>query len=355
MMTSLRRYIRPEQIRELVLVFVIVALVLFFGTQIRGYYSSSTFIRFSTSIAILTVVAVGETLVFLTRNYDLSVGSIVGFTAFFVGTQLSFYKDIPPLAALLLAVGTGTLMGSFNGMLVAYGRVPSIIVTLGTMAIYRAMVVEYPGNKIVQMSALPTWAQEFSRVNVFQIGDFELRLIVAIALVVVIVFQLMLTYLPYGRRLYAIGSNPDAARIAGFPYQRIVFIAFVLSGALAGLAGFMFMGRFGNLTVVAALGTELQAIAAVVVGGTSTMGGVGSAFGTLLGASMIGLLDQSLLRWRLISEFWRDALLGLLILLAVAGDRAIVERLRTIWARSELRLRPSVATTIRQEESVHGS
>ena len=354
MMTSLRRSIRPEQVRELILILVIVALVLFFGTQVEGYYSSRTFTRISTSIAVLAVVAVGETLVFLARNYDLSVGSIVGFAAFFVGTQLSFYKDIPPFAAVLMAVGIGTLMGSFNGVLVAYGRVPAIIVTLGTMAIYRAMLVEYPGNKIVQMSALPIWAQEFSRVNVFQLGDFELRLIVGIALAVVIVFQLVLTYLPYGRRLYAIGSNPDAARIAGFPHQRIVFIAFVLSGALAGLAGFMFMGRFGNLTVVAGMGMEMQAIAAVVVGGTSTTGGVGSAFGTLLGASMIGLLDQSLLRWRLISEFWRDALLGLLILLAVAGDRVIVDRVRTLWARSELQLRPSVAT-VRQEESVHGS
>jgi rhamnose transport system permease protein len=354
MMTSLRRSIRPEQIRELILVLVIVALILFFGTQIEGYYSSRTFIRISTSIAILAVVAVGETLVFLTRNYDLSVGSIVGLTAFFVGTQLNHYQGIPPIAALLMAMGLGAIMGAFNGVLVAYGRVPAIIVTLGTMAIYRAMLVEYPGMKIVQMHLLPGWAQEFSRVNIIQVGDFELRLIVGIALAIVIIFQLVLTYLPYGRRLYAIGSNPEAARIAGFPHQRIVFIAFVLSGTLAGLAGFMFMGRFGNLTVGAALGMEMQAIAAVVVGGTSTMGGVGSAFGTLLGAALIGLLDQSLLRWPIISEFWRDALLGLLILLAVAGDRAIVDRLRTLWARSELQLRPGMATT-RQEESVHGS
>ncbi|PWH20521.1 MAG: ATPase [Ardenticatenia bacterium] len=353
-MTSLRRSIRPEQVRELILVLVIVVLVFFFGTQIEGYYSSRTFIRISTSIAILAVVAVGETLVFLTRNYDISVGSIVGLTAFFVGTQLNHYPGIPPIAALLMALGLGAIMGAFNGVLVAYGRVPAIIVTLGTMAIYRAMLVEYPGIKIVQMHLLPSWAQEFSRVNIIQVGDFELRLIVGIALAVVIIFQLVLTYLPYGRRLYAIGSNPDAARIAGFPYQRIVFIAFVLSGTLAGLAGFMFMGRFGNLTVGAAMGMEMQAIAAVVVGGTSTMGGVGSAFGTLLGAALIGLLDQSLLRWPLISEFWRDAILGLLILLAVAGDRAIVDRLRTLWARSELQLRPSIATA-RQEDSVHGS
>ncbi len=353
-MRSLRRSIRPEQIRELILVLVILALVLFFGTQIRDYYSGRTFIRVSTSIAIIAVVAVGETLVFLTRNYDLSVGSIVGLTAFSVGTQLSYYHFIPPIGAVLMCVGLGALMGAFNGLLVAYGRVPSIIVTLGTMAIYRSLLVEYPGNKIVQFNALPGWLQEFSSVNVVKVGDFELRLIVAIALAVVIVFQLVLHFLPYGRRLYAVGSNPEAARVAGFPSQRIVFLAFVLSGALAGVAGFMFLGRFGNLTVVAAMGTELQAIAAVVVGGASTMGGSGTAFGSLLGASLIGLLDQSLRRWPVISEFWRDAVLGILILLAVAGDRAIIERLRTLWARSELQQR-SVQSIVPRGDSVHGS
>jgi rhamnose transport system permease protein len=352
-MTSLRRSIRPEQIRELVLILLILALIAFFGSQINDYFSARTFTRISTGLAVLVVVAVGETLVFLTRNYDLSVGSIVGFTAFFVGTQLSVYHNLPPIAAVLLAVGTGALMGAFNGVLVAYGRVPAIIVTLGTMAIYRSLLVEYPGNKIVQISALPTWLQEFSSANVLVLGEFELRLIVAIALAVVIIFQLILTFLPYGRRLYAIGSNPEAARVAGFPSQRIVFFAFVLSGALSGLAGFMFLGRFGNLTVVAAVGMELQAIGAVVVGGTSTMGGSGTAFGTLLGATLIGLLDQSLRRWPIISEFWRDALLGLLILLAVAGDMAIMNRLRALWARSELQVGSSQSTAQR-EDGVHG-
>ena len=352
-MTSLRRSIRPEQIRELILILVILALVAFFGSQINDYFSGRTFTRISTGLAVLVVVAVGETLVFLTRNYDLSVGSIVGFTAFFVGTQLSVYHNLPPIAAVLLAVGTGALMGAFNGVLVAYGRVPAIIVTLGTMAIYRSLLVEYPGTKIVQISALPAWLQEFSSANVLVLGEFELRLIVALALAVVIIFQLILTFLPYGRRLYAIGSNPEAARVAGFPSQRIVFLAFVLCGALAGLAGFMFLGRFGNLTVVAAIGTELQAIGAVVVGGASTMGGSGTAFGTLLGATLIGLLDQSLRRWPIISEFWRDALLGLLILLAVAGDMAIMNRLRTLWARSELQVGSSQSTAQR-EDGVHG-
>jgi rhamnose transport system permease protein len=176
---------------------------------------------------------------------------------------------------------------------------------------------------------------------------------VALALVIVVLFQLVVTYLPYGRRLYAIGSNPEAARIAGFPTQRIVTIAFMLCGALSGLAGFMFLARFGTVSAVAAQGLELQVVAAVVVGGVNIFGGSGSMIGALLGAVMIDTLEQSLIRWLQISEFWRDALLGLLILLAVAIDAVILNRLRNLWARSGLQVRSPVEPSPVQEETGH--
>ena len=154
-------------------------------------------------------------------------------------------------------------------------------------------------------------------------------------LVVLLIFQLILKFLPYGRRLYAIGSNPEAARIAGIPSQRNVFLAFVLCGSLAGLAGFMYLARFGNITVVAGLGFELKSVAAVVVGGINIFGGSGTVFGALLGAILIDLLDNSLIRWLAISEFWRDAMLGMLILLAVAADAVVMNRLRNLWTRSD--------------------
>ena len=332
-MSTLRRRFQPDQIRELVTLLLIVLVLLFFGTQIENYFSPRFFNRISTSVAIIAVVAVGQTLVFLTENFDLSVGSVVGFTAYFVGQQLSGNNDIAPAVAVLMAVGIGALMGSVNGLLVAYFRVPSVIVTLGTLAIYRTILVEYSDAQTVLTANLPQWILELPRANIFSIGDLDLRLMVGVMIVVVIAAQLMLKYLPYGRRLYAIGSNPDAARIAGFPSKRIVFFAFVLCGSLAGLAGFMFLARFGNITVVAGLGIELASIAAVVVGGVSNAGGIGTAVGALLGAILIDLLENSLIRWLEISEFWRDALLGLLILLAVAADKVIMNRLRNLWAR----------------------
>ncbi|MCI0397182.1 MAG: ABC transporter permease, partial [Chloroflexi bacterium] len=219
-MDKIRRTIRPEQIREVILLFLILLAVIFFGTQIEGYYSPRTFTRVSASIAILAVVAVGQTLVVLMRHIDLSVGSIVGFTAYFVGTQIADNNDILPLAAVLMAVGVGGLMGLVNGAIIAYGRVPAIITTLGTLAIYRTLLVEYSDAQTVITSSLPPWLIELPRKNLFAIGEFEVRLMVIIALVVVVTFQLVITYLSYGRRLYAIGSNPEAARIAGMPLQR---------------------------------------------------------------------------------------------------------------------------------------
>lgn len=332
-MTFVFRHLRPEQLRELGLVVIILFVVVFFATQIPEFFSGRTFTRVSTSVAIVAVIAVGQTLVVLTRNIDLSVGSTVGVVAYVVGTLLEANNTLPAPAAVAIAIGLGAVLGVVNGLVVAYGRVPAIIATLGTLAIYRIVLVELSGARTITAQRLPAWLVDLQGASLFEIGGFQLRLLFAVAVIIVVAFQVGLHYLPYGRRLYAIGSNPDAAAVAGLPVRRDVFTAFVLSGALAGLAGFMFLARFGNITVVAGQGLELQVVAAVVVGGVNIFGGAGSVVGALLGASLIDLLQQSLIRWLEVSEFVRDALLGLLILLAVASDAVILNRLRAIWAR----------------------
>jgi rhamnose transport system permease protein len=332
-MTRLLRYVRPEQLRELILVVIILAVAVFFATQIPDYLSGRTFTRVSTSVAVVAVVAVGQTLVVLTRNIDLSVGSIVGVVAYTSGTILTNDPGMSPALVIAIALGIGAGLGSINGLLVAYGRVPAIVTTLGTLAIYRVLLIELAGAKTVTTDALPAWLLDVPAKALVSIGSIDLRPLVVVALLVVAVFQLGLRYLPFGRRLFAIGSNPDAAQVAGFRVQRDVFMAYVLSGALAGLGGFMFLARFGNITVVAGQGLELQVVAAVVVGGVNIFGGVGSVVGALLGATLIDLLQQSLIRWLGVSQFLQDALLGMLILLAVASDKIILERLRVIWIR----------------------
>ena len=336
-MNWLQRKVRPEQVREFSLLLLIIVAVLVFGSLIDSYYTSRTFNRIASSVAIITIVAVGQTLVVLTRNIDLSVGSIVGCTAYFVGTLIASYHGLHPLAAVLVAVALGALMGAANGVLVAWGRVPSIIVTLGTLAIYRGVLVDMSGAKTVTTDSLPAWLVELPRLNLISIGGVDIRALFMVALAIVVIFQIATSYLTFGRRFYAIGSNPESAILIGLPVQRLVFIAFVLSGALAGLAGFVTLARFGNITVEAGRGLELQVVAAVVVGGVNIFGGSGTVMGAMLGAVMIGILEQSLFRLQ-ISEFWRDALLGLLILLAVASDAIILQRLRALWSRADLKL-----------------
>ena len=309
------------------------------------------FNRITSDIAIITVVAVGETLVLLTRNYDLSVGSIVGFTAYIVGSQLTLHNDISPIATVLMAIGIGGTMGLINGLLVSYGKVPSIIVTFGTLAIYRSVLVEISNAKTIVSDGLPKWILDLPQVNLMSFGGFDIRPMVLMALIIVVLAQLAITYLPIGRRLHAIGSNPDAARIAGLPAKSIILVAYILCGMMGGLAGFMFLVRYGNITVVAAQGMEMQVVAAAVVGGVSTNGGSGTMVGAMLGAFMINLLQQSLLRWLQISEFWVDALLGGLILLAVLIDFVVMKQLRALWARGGMREQTSLVDSAVKEEN----
>ena len=332
-MSRIARYIRPEQVREFTLLLIIALALVFFSTQINNYLTPRTFVRISTSVAFILVVAVGQTLVVLTRIIDLSVGSIVGVTAYFVGQQLGLHPEIAPVMAVGIAVGLGALLGVINGVLVSYGRIPSIVVTLGTLALFRGVLVEYSQAKTITTESLPQWLVELPPQNLFTIGGVEIRTMAALAVIVVIIFQLVPRYTSFGRRLYAVGSNPDAAQMAGLPSRRVIFIAYVLCGALAGLGGFMFLARFGNITVVAGQGLELSAVAAVVVGGVNLFGGSGTMLGTMLGAIMIGTLEQSLARMQ-ISNFVQNALQGLIILLAVATDTVILGRLRISWARA---------------------
>lgn len=316
-----------QNLRLSALIVVLVCVLLFFATQINNYLNENLFIRVSTSVAIMALIAIGQTLVILTRNIDLSVGSVVGVSAFFLGGLVAKYPDVSPLLVVLAGIGFGSLFGMFNGLLVAYANVPSIIVTLGTMAIYRSMLVQFSGAKSISTASLPQWLVSLPQMALFQIGGYEVRVTFVVAVVVMLVAHFCLTRLRGGRRFYAVGSNPAAARFAGINVDWTVFLAFTLSGALAGLAGFLFLARFGNITVVAGLGFELKSVASAVVGGVNIFGGSGTVIGAFLGAILVDVLDTSLVRWEVVSEFWREAMLGALILLSVTADTLLSRKL----------------------------
>lgn len=314
-------------LRIIVLLGVFAATVLFFASQIDGYLNARLFNRISGSVAVIALIAVGQAFVVLTRNIDLSIGSVVGCTAYFTGGILIAYPGLPPALVPVLAMLIGAIFGALNGFLVARFRLPSIIVTLATLAIYRSILVQSSDGSSITTERLPTWLTEFATENAFTVGDLQMRWIVVVSLIVVLLAHIFLTRFRAGRQFFAIGSNPDAAAFAGINAGRTIFLAFVISGALAGLAGFMFLSRFGNITVVAGLGLELKSVGAVVVGGVNIFGGSGNVIGVLIGAALIDVIDTSLVRWEVVSEFWREAVLGLLILGAVAADTMLMRRI----------------------------
>ncbi len=334
-MTALLRKFHPQDLRVIALAIVVLLTIAFFASQIDNYFSPRMLNRIATSAAVILPIAIGQALVVMTRNIDLSVGSLVGITAYLTGDFLT-HTDLGPVGTLFLTLAIGAICGAVNGSLVAYARIPSIIVTLGTLALFRTFLVEYSGARTITTDSLPKWLVDLPQSTLFTIGGFEMRVVVIVPLIAALVFAIALSRLRSARKFYAVGSNPDAATTAGINTKRVVFSAFVMSGMLAGLAGLIFLARFGNITVVAGLGFEFKSIAAIVVGGVNIFGGSGTILGVVLGTVLVDTIDNSLVRWAIISEFWREALLGILIMTAVAAD--------TFMARSFARLRRSGAT-----------
>ena len=326
-MLRLMDRLNPQALRIIALLLVLVAVLLFFSAVVPNYLNGRLFNRISSSVAIMALIATAQTLVIITRNIDLSIGSTLGFVAFATGNLITNNPDLGPMVLVAYAMALGCVFGAINGVLVAFARVPSIIVTLGTMALFRSALVEYSDSKSISTANLPEWLVSFPNAVLWEWGQMEFRAGFVTSVLVVIAVHIALSRLRAARRLYAIGSNPEAAEMAGIDTRKTVFVAFVLAGALAGLAGFMFLARFGTITVVAGLGFELKSVAAAVVGGVNIFGGSGTVIGALIGAILVDLIDTSLVRWQLVSEFWREAVLGILILLSVAADALLMRRL----------------------------
>lgn len=321
-----RRRLSPDRLKEIILLGIIAFSAIVFAFLIDGYLSGRFFNRVTTSVVIIAILAAAQALVIFSRNIDLSVGSTVGVSAYLTADFLTANSWVNPVVAMIIAMVVGAVLGSVNGVLVAYARVPAIIVTLGTLALFRTLISLYAGGTNVLASGLPDWVLGFNNVTLVSIAGFDLRVVFVIAVGVIVILQWALRRLRAGRRLYAIGSNPDAAKQASLAAPRLIVLSFVGAGALAGLAGFMFMIRAGTISATAGSGLELESVAAAVVGGVSIFGGSGTMFGAFLGAVLVDTLELSLVRVPQVSEFWRDAALGILILLAVILDATLHKR-----------------------------
>ena len=279
--------------------------------------------------AILAIAAAGQTLVVLTGNLDLSVGSIMGLTAYVVFDLAGGADGLQPFV-VLLAMLIGGVLGLINGFLVAVLEIPSIVATLGTLSIYRGFVSVYADAKEVSVGSLPGYMRDLATATWFGLPAF-----VWLALALVIVVGLALRLLPWGRKIYAYGSNPKAARFFGLNNVRIVLGAYVGAGVIAGIAGILLGAQVGNINSLLASGIELQVLAAVVIGGVSIWGGSGSVYGAAIGAIVLATINNGLVLLQ-VQEFYRLLIQGVAIIAAVAVD-AVVQR-RVLGATSRRRV-----------------
>ena len=280
--------------------------------------------------SLLLLVAVGQAVVIITRNVDLSVGSIVGLTAYLTGRLFIDFPGIPIIAVFVGGVVMGALLGLINGALVAYARVPALVITLGTMYIYRGINVAWTGSDRINASDLP---KDFRGLGTDRL--LSIPILTIIAVVVLIVAAWYLRNLRSGRELYAIGSDPAAAHLYGLRVTRRIIAAFVVSGALSGLAGVLFAARYGTVSSSAGFGWELQAIGAAVIGGVAISGGVGTVWGAAIGAFLLLTINRALPILG-IDDFWQRAVVGVLILGAIILDRVLaVRQYRRLIAQRE--------------------
>ncbi|WP_433892465.1 ABC transporter permease [Streptomyces sp. CA-111067] len=293
----------------IVLVFVVTTI------SNHNFASAHSVQQLLTGASLIALLGVGETLVIITRNVDLSVGSVVGLSAYVVGDVFKHHSGFPVLLGYVLGIAIGAVIGSINGLITVVTRVPSLVVTLAMLYIVRGVDGVIVDGKTIDPGAIP---KSFTEVGYRTfLGVPWLAIIVAV--VVAVVGYAMRSFRA-SRDLYAIGSNPEAAALAGIPTGRRVFTSFLISGSLAGLAGALFLALHAQIDVTGGNGYELTVVSAVVVGGVAIFGGSGTVLGAALGALLLNTINQALVAAK-ISSFWNEAIAGGLLLAAIAFDR----------------------------------
>jgi rhamnose transport system permease protein len=300
--------------RESSLVVVLAITVLSTALANPRFLSAQSIRDIVLNVSIIALLTVGLTVVMLMRHIDLSISSVVGLSAFLVGDVFTRFPQTPMLVAVAVGLLIGLLAGAVNGVLVTWGRVPSLVATLSTLYIFRGIDYAWVQGRQINATALPP------EMTILGSGDFMgVPTMAVIAGVLLVAVSYYLKNFRGGREFYAIGSNPEGARLAGVDVLRREFTGFLVCGAIAGLAGVLWLARFGTVNASSASGIELQVVAAAVVGSVSIAGGAGSVLGATLGALLLGVMASALVILR-VSSFWQLAIQGCLILVAIAAD-----------------------------------
>ncbi len=302
---------RLLKIREIWLALVIAALVISTSLRAPGFGEVQNLAGIFNNTAILMILALGQMAVIITRSIDLSMASNLALSGMIVALINATYPEIPVPLLMLLATLCGLVLGAFNGILAWKLGIPAIVVTLGTLTIFRGLIFQIAGGKWVNADKFSVDFVQYTRIEAL-----GLPLLSWYAVIIAALFFLLMTRTPLGRSIYAVGVNPTASVYAGIDVGRTTFIAFCISGALAGFSGYLWVSRFVIGSVQVAAGYELTIIAACVIGGVSIAGGVGTVGGALLGALFLGVINSALPVIN-ISPFWQMAISGSAIILAV--------------------------------------
>jgi rhamnose transport system permease protein len=320
--------------RELLLVAIIIVLVAAFSYRAPGFASPKSLANIFNDTSILIILALGQMAVILTKSIDLSVAANLSFTGMAVAMLNAAHPGIPLPVLIAAALSIGAVLGAINGFMVWKIGIPAIVATLGTLTIYRGMAFVLSGGAWVNQTQMtPVF------LNTPRLPVLGLPLLGWTALLVIAIVAVVFTRTVFGRSLYASGGNPTAALYAGVDVGRTKFFAFVLSGALAGLCGYLWVSRYAVAYVDIAAGFELDTVAACVIGGISTLGGIGSVGGAVLGALFLGVIKNALPVID-ISPFWQMAISGLVIIIAVLFNARQERRKGRLILRDAAKRRP---------------
>lgn len=299
-------------IRETILATAILVLMMLIASRFSGFVAPSNLANVFNDTAPLITLALGQMVVILTRCIDLSVAANLALTGMAVAMINVAMPGLPIPVIIAIAIVLGGLLGAINGVLVWKLSIPPIVVTLGTMTIFRGIIFLISDGKWVNSHEMSAAFTGFPRAVVLGLPVLSWA-----AILTIVAFGFMMARTPLGRSIFAVGGNPHAAVYTGINVGKTQFLAFVISGALAGLTGYLWVARYAVAYVDIAGGFELEVVAACVIGGISIAGGIGSVGGAVLGAIFLGVVKNALPVVN-ISPFWQLAISGSAILIAVA-------------------------------------
>lgn len=303
--------IKTENFRELGLLLFIIILSVAIQLRNPTFLTISNIDTLLVNASILGILAVGMMMVLIVRGIDLSIGSTIALSGMVSALTVAKYPTIHPVLSILEGMLVGIVIGFIIGMLVAKFRVLPIIATLGMMNIVRGLTFLVSGGRWVSAYQMSVPFKEIATGTVLGINT-----LIFIAVIIYIVFYYFINHTRTGRQIYAVGSNPDAAEVSGIPKTRIIWMVYMIMGALAGLAGVLWVSRYASAQGDTAVGYELSVIAACVLGGISISGGSGKVSGLILGTLLFGILNNALPLIN-VSPFWQQGIQGVVILAAI--------------------------------------